>query len=87
MVCFLGICGLFSLGMFLITFRLSKAMQVVFGLLVLLFLLLIIGNALGSSTIIVIAGLVGILCGLAAIYTGLGQIMNEVWKETVVRLG
>jgi len=87
MVCFLGIWGLFSLGMFLITFRLSRAMQVVFGLLVLLFLLLIIGNALGSSTIIVIAGLEGILCGLAAMYTGLGQIMNEVWKETVVRLG
>ena len=38
LVCFLGIWGLFSLGMFLITFRLSKAMQVVFGTLVLLFL-------------------------------------------------
>ncbi|WP_292368953.1 acetate uptake transporter [Methanoregula sp. UBA64] len=87
MVCFLGIWGLFTLGMFLITFRLSKAMQVVFGLLTLLFLLLIAGNALGNSTVIMIAGLVGILCGLAAMYTGLGQIMNEVWKETVVRLG
>lgn len=87
LVCFLGIWGLFTVGMFLITFRLSRAMQVVFGLLTLLFLLLILGNALGSSTIIVIAGLEGILCGLAAMYTGLGQIMNEVWKETVVRLG
>jgi len=87
LICFLGIWGLFSLGMFLITFRLSKAMQVVFGLLVLLFLLLIVGNALGNSTILVIAGIEGVLCGLSAMYTGLGQIMNEVWKETVVRLG
>jgi uncharacterized protein len=62
-------------------------MQVVFGLLVVLFFLLIVGNALGNSTILVIAGIVGILCGLSAVYTGLGQIMNEVWKETVVRLG
>jgi len=87
LVCFLGIWGLFSLGMFLITFRLSKAMQVVFGLLTLLFLLLIVGNVLGNSTILVIAGIEGVLCGLSAVYTGLGQIMNEVWKETVVRLG
>ncbi|MFZ1128293.1 acetate uptake transporter [Methanoregula sp.] len=87
LVCFLGIWGLFSLGMFLITFRLSKAMQVVFGTLVLLFLLLIAGNALGNNTILVIAGIEGVICGLSAMYTGLGQIMNEVWKETVVRLG
>jgi hypothetical protein len=78
---------MFSLGMFLITFRMAKSMQVVFGLLVLLFFLLIVGNALGNSTIIVIAGIEGILCGLSAVYVGFGQIMNEVWKETVVRLG
>ncbi|HVP97342.1 acetate uptake transporter [Methanoregula sp.] len=87
LVCFLGIWGMFSLAMFLITFRMAKAMQVVFGLLVLLFLLLIVGNALGNPTILVIAGIEGVLCGLSAVYTGFGQIMNEVWKETVVRLG
>jgi succinate-acetate transporter protein len=87
LVCFLGIWGLFSLVMFIITFRLSKAMQVVFGTLVLLFLLLIVGNALGNSTILTIAGIEGVICGLTAMYTGLGQIMNEVWKENVVRLG
>jgi hypothetical protein len=87
LVCFLSIWGLFTLGMFLITFRLAKTMQVVFGLLVLLFLLLIVGNALGNNTIVVIAGIEGVICGLSAVYTGFGQIMNEVWKETVVRLG
>jgi hypothetical protein len=87
LVCFLGIWGLFTLGMFLVTFRLAKTMQVVFGLLVLLFFLLIVGNALGNNTIVVIAGIEGVICGLSAVYTGFGQIMNEVWKETVVRLG
>ena len=41
---YLALWGLFSLVMFVITFRLSKALQVVFGLLVLLFLLLVVGN-------------------------------------------
>jgi hypothetical protein len=73
--------------MFIITLRLSKALQVVFGLLVLLFILLVVGNALGSETILHIAGYEGILCGLSAMYTGLGEVMNEVYKEKIVKLG
>jgi len=84
---FLGIWGLFSFVMWIITFRLSKALQVVFGLLTLLFLLLIVGNALGNIMVLQIAGVEGIICGLSAMYTGLGQVMNEVYKEQVVKLG
>jgi len=87
LVSFLTIWGLFSLVMFIITFRLSKALQGVFGSLTLLFLLLIVGNAIGSVTVLQIAGVVGIICGLSAMYTGLGQVMNEVYKEQVIRLG
>jgi uncharacterized protein len=84
---FLGIWGLFAFVMWVITFRLSKALQVVFGLLVLLFVLLIAGNALGNVEILKIAGVEGIICGLSAMYTGLGQVMNEVYKEKVINLG
>ena len=87
LVSYLALWGLFSIVMFIITFRLSKALQVVFGLLVLLFILLVIGNALGSETILHIAGFEGILCGLSAMYTGLGEVMNEVYKEKIVKLG
>jgi len=87
LISFLTIWGLFSLVMFIITLRLSKALQVVFGLLTLLFLLLIAGNATGSVTVLQIAGIVGIVCGLSAMYAGLGQVMNEVYKEQVIRLG
>jgi len=87
LVSYLALWGLFSLVMFVITLRLSKALQVVFGLLVLLFLLLVIGNALGNETILHIAGFEGILCGLSAMYTGLGEVMNEVYKAKVVNLG
>ena len=87
LVSFLTLWGLFSFVMFIITLRLSRALQVVFGSLTLLFLLLIVGNAVGNDTILEIAGIVGIICGLSAMYTGLGQVMNEVYKEQVIRLG
>ena len=87
LILYLALWGLFSIVMFIITLRLSKALQVVFGLLVLLFILLVVGNALGSETILHIAGYEGILCGLSAMYTGLGEVMNEVYKEKIVKLG
>jgi len=86
-IAFLVIWGLFSFVMFIITLRLQKSLQVVFGLLVLLFVLLILGNALDNILILEIAGVEGILCGLSAMYTGLGQLMNEVYKEKVINLG
>jgi len=87
LVSFLTIWGLFTLVMFIITLRLSRALQVVFGLLTVLFLLLVAGNALSNTTILQLAGIVGIICGLSAMYTGLGQVLNEVYKEPVIRLG
>jgi uncharacterized protein len=84
---FLAIWGLFSLVMWVITWRIGKALNVVFGLLVLLFVLLILGNATGNVMILTLAGIEGIICGLSAMYTGLGQVMNEVYKEKVINLG
>jgi hypothetical protein len=37
--------------------------------------------------IVQIAGIEGIICGLSAMYTGLGEVMNEVYKEKIVNLG
>jgi uncharacterized protein len=87
LVWYLALWGLFSLVMFVITLRLSKALQLVFGLLVLLFFLLVIGNATGNETILHIAGIEGVLCGLSAMFTGLAEVMNEVYKENVINLG
>jgi len=86
-ISFLTIWGLFSLVMFIVTLRPSRALQAVFGLPVLLFALLIMGNALGNVTILRIAGIEGVICGLPAMYTGSGRIMDEVNKEQVIRLG
>jgi len=86
-VSFLGIWGLFSFVMFVITLRMPRAMQVVFGLLTLLFVLLIAGNLSGNVAILQVAGIEGIICGLSAMYTGLGQLMNEIYREQIINLG
>jgi len=85
-VYFLILWGLYSFVMFIITFRLPKSLRLVFGLLVIIFVLLIAGNATGNVTILRIAGIEGIICGLAAMYASLGQVMNEVFKEPVISL-
>jgi hypothetical protein len=85
-VLFLVLWGLFSLVMFIITLKLPRSLQVVFGLLVILFVLLIIGNATGNLTVLRVAGIEGIICGLSAMYASLGQVMNEVYKEPVISL-
>lgn len=79
--------GIFTLFMFIGTLRLSVALQVVFGTLVVLFFLLAIGDFMGSAVIKKIAGYEGLVCGFSAIYTAVAQILNEVYGKTVLPLG
>ena len=87
MVAYLSMWGLFSAVLFIGTFRLNKALVFVFGTLVVLFFLLAAGEATGNHTITTIAGYEGIICGLSAMYTGLAQVLNEVFGRTVAPLG
>jgi len=87
MASYLGIWGLMSFVLFIATFRLNRALQVTFFLLVVLFALLAAGDVLGSTTLRTIAGYEGILTGLAAMYTGLAQILNELYGRVVWPLG
>ena len=79
--------GLFTLLMFVGTLKISRALQVVFGSLTLLFFLLSLGDATGSETITKIAGFEGILCGLSAIYAAIAQVLNEVYGKVVWPIG
>ena len=79
--------GIFTLFMFIGTLKHNRATQVVFGSLTVLFMLLAIGDFTGVHTITVIAGYVGIFCGLSAIYSAMGQILNAVFGKTVLPLG
>lgn len=87
MAAFLFMWGLFTLFMFIATLRISRALQVVFGTLALLFFLLAIGNFTGSTLILTIAGYEGILCGLSAIYAAMAQVINESYGKEILPIG
>jgi succinate-acetate transporter protein len=73
--------------MFIGTFRLNRALQVVFGTLVILFALLAIGDFTHNPAIKIIAGYEGIICGLSAFYAAIAQVLNEVYGRIVLPLG
>ena len=80
--------GVFTAVMFIGTLSISRALQIVFGSLTLLFFLLAIGDFTNASTAFKHAtGWEGVFCGLSAIYTGLAQVINEVNGRTVLPLG
>jgi succinate-acetate transporter protein len=80
--------GVFTGVMFLGTFRLSHALQFVFGTLTLLFFLLAFGDFTDASPGFKhLTGYEGLVCGFSAMYTGLAQILNELYQKTVLPLG
>jgi succinate-acetate transporter protein len=79
--------GIFTAFMFIGTLRLNRALQTVFGSLVILFLLLAIGDFTGIKPVKTVAGVEGIFCGLSAIYACAAQILNEVYGKTILPLG
>ncbi len=79
--------GLFTLVMFIGTLRLNRALQFVFLSLTILFFLLAAGDFTGVTGITRLAGWEGIICGASAIYTGLAQVLNEVYGRPLWPLG
>jgi succinate-acetate transporter protein len=84
---FLLMWGIFTAFMFVGTLRLNRALQTVFGSLVILFLLLAISDFSGVKEIKIIAGIEGVFCGFSAIYACAAQILNEVYGKIVLPLG
>jgi hypothetical protein len=88
MAAYLAMWGLFTAVMFVGTLRMHVAGQVVFGSLTILFFLLAIGDFVGASPgFKQFTGYEGIFCGFSAIYTGLAQVLNEVFGKVVLPLG
>ena len=79
--------GIFTLVMFIGSLKANRALQAVLGLLTILFFLLAISEITGNANILTITGYEGILTGFMAIYAGLGQVLNEMYKRTVAPLG
>ena len=80
--------GIFTAVMFLGTLKLAPATQFVFGSLTLLFFLLAIGDYTAAGPAFKhFTGWEGVICGASAIYTGLAQVLNELFARTVWPLG
>ncbi len=87
MAAFLGLWGVFTAVMFVGTLKLSRALQFVFASLTVLFFLLVAVKLGENPALEHFTGYEGIVCGLAAIYTGLAQVLNELYGRTVLPLG
>ncbi len=86
MSAYLGIGGLFTFMMFVETLKLNRALKFVFGSLTVLFVLSAISDGTRSKSLGQFAGYEGIICGLSAIYTGIAQVLNDVFGKNVLQI-
>jgi succinate-acetate transporter protein len=87
MAAYLALWGLFTLILFIGSLKMSRALQFVLGTLALVFFLEAAGAATGTGMFTVVAGYIGIISGLAAIYTALAPVLNDIYGKTVAPLG
>ncbi|MBZ8142333.1 hypothetical protein CLD22_20830 [Rubrivivax gelatinosus] len=87
MGCYLALWGLFTAFMWVGTWRANRVLQFVFGSLTLLFALLAVHDFTGSHLIGVIAGYEGIVCGLAAIYLAMAEVLEAQYGREILPIG
>ncbi|WP_442587555.1 acetate uptake transporter [Pedobacter sp. AW31-3R] len=87
MACYLSMWGIFTLLLFFGTLKLNRGLQVIFGSLTILFFLLAAGDFTGNPVFTHIAGYEGIFCGASAIYTGTGEVLNEIYNREIFPIG
>lgn len=84
---YLWMWGIFTGMLFLCTFASPRALQLLFLLLTVTFILLGIGNSGNSSGMIHAGGYVGIATGAVALYIACADIMQAVYKRSVLPVG
>ena len=81
---FLSIWGLFALGLFICTLAMHRLLQITLAAVVLLVVLLVAAELTGIASVLVLAGIVGVIAGALALYMGMGQVINEIFGRTVL---
>lgn len=79
--------GVFTLCMWIATFRLTKALWWVFLTLWITFFLLGFGDLLGMQGLTRAGGWIGLICGLSAMYTSFALVTNSTFGKTVLPIG
>ncbi|GHU32237.1 hypothetical protein FACS1894172_08500 [Spirochaetia bacterium] len=86
MAVYLFLWCIFTFFMFIGTLKHNTISKVVFLSLTILFFLLALGDFTGNHTVTIAAGYVGIICGLSAMYSSFGQVINGEFKKTILPL-
>jgi succinate-acetate transporter protein len=79
--------GVFTLFMWISTFRLSRALWLIFLTLWITFFLLGFGDLLGIHALNKAGGAIGLVCGLMAMYTSFALVTNATFGRTVIPVG
>ena len=82
--------GVFTLLLWIVTFRLSKAVWSIFLLLTITFFLLALGDfgyTLGSASLGKIGGYFGLLTGIDALLVAFIEVLNATAGRVVIPLG
>ena len=83
---YLVLWGIFTGFMFIGTLKHNTITKIVFATLTVLFFMLAIADFSGVEAIKVVAGYVGILCGLSAIYSSVAQMVNSEFDRKIFPL-
>ena len=87
----IGVClilwGVFTLGLWVSTFRLSRLLFSIFLTLWVAFFLLGGGAVLGNPTLHLLGGWVGLVCGALAMYGSFALVTNATFGRDVVPVG
>ena len=84
---YLFVWGVFTFFMWIGTFGKNRVLQFIFLSLFILFWLLSIRDWAGSTVIGTIAGYEGIICGSAAIYLAMAEVINESFGRKILPIG
>lgn len=79
--------GLFTFGLWIGTFRLSKLLFMIFLTLWIAFLLLGLGSVLAMPALHTLGGYDGLICGLLAMYGSFAITTNTTFGRTVIPVG
>lgn len=79
--------AVFTAYMWIGSFRVSVAVNIVFTLLTATFLVLGIGDVLGNDTIVVVGGYLGLVTALLAWYASAAGVLNDTIGRTILPVG
>lgn len=81
---YLFLWGVFTVFMMVGTLRINKVLFTVFFTLVILFFMLAGGIGWGNTTVVKVAGGIGIFTGAAALYLAMAENLNEIFGKTML---